>query len=109
VHSGIVDASVPLAKAFAEKLLLMQQGQLDPTMREDFRALQKLLIGRMTPEESKNICDAINLELKNQGIGWMRIATSEISGEIWIGTGSGDKFRPIYEVKNKTGCPEMPQ
>ncbi len=109
VQSGIVDASVPLAKAFSEKLKLMQQGIIDPTMRDDFRELQKLLVGRMTPEESKNICDAINLELQKQGVGWLRIATSEISGEIWIGTGSGDKFTPLFEVKNKNGCPEMPQ
>lgn len=108
----IVDAAGPVAKALAENLEAMAKGQLDPIeMRKNFKALQDLFLTRMEPDKLKEVCDAINQELANAGKEWMRISISETSGEIWLGALSGHsgKFTPIYEIRNKTGCPPMPE
>lgn len=111
-QQDLVDAAAPLAKAVAENLEAMAQGKLDPLeMRKNFKALQELFLNRMAPEELKVVCDAINMELAKAGKEWMRISIAESSGEIWLGALSGQsgKFTPVYEVRNKTGCPAMPE
>lgn len=111
-QQDLVDAAVPFAKAVAENLEAMAQGQLDPVdMRKNFKALQELFLTRMPPEKVKEVCDAINMELAKAGKEWMRISISETSSEIWLGALSGhnSKFTPVYEVRNKTGCPPMPE
>lgn len=106
----IVDNIVPQAQIIADSLMALSKGQLPDTqaMREAFKALQDPFNSRMDTETSKKLCDAINLKLKDLGLDWMRLATSEVSGEVWMGIRSGDKFTTRYEIRNKVGCPEMP-
>lgn len=106
----------PLAQSVAEKLKSLSQGNFDPTMRQDLRKLQELFNDRgVSGDEArqlfKNVCDAINMQLKASGNEWMRVAVSETTGEVYIGIKSqhDNQFKPTFELRSQTDCPEMPK
>ncbi len=112
VQQKLFDQAGTEAAEFASKLLKMSQGKPDITMRDNLQELQRLFNQRhVTPEESKAVCDAINVQLKEQGYDWLRIAVSDTTGEIYLGIKSqhDGKFTTAYEIRNKAGCPEQPQ
>jgi len=115
-QQDMLDAAGPHAQQLAEKLLAMSQGQVDPTMRDDIKALQKLFTQRGVPPEEarefyKAVCDAINQQLAASGKDWMRIAISETTGEVYVGIKSqlDGKFKPTFELRSQVDCPEMPK
>lgn len=115
-QQDLLDAAGPRAQELARKLLEMSQGGIDPTMRQDLKELQKLFNQRnVSPDEArefyKAVCDAINVQLAANGKDWMRIAVSETTGEVYVGVKSqlDGKFKPTFELRSQTDCPQMPQ
>lgn len=111
----LLDDAGPLALSIADKLQKMSQGNFDPTMRKDLRDLQELFSARgISGEEArqlfKEVCDAINMQLKANGDDWMRVAVSETTGEVYIGIRSqqDNQYKPTFELRSQSDCPDMP-